>query len=203
MCVADFSSWWRQKKNPVQDKSGGKLDVFFLLIEVFKFGQISHRRAFSGRVCQGTLYRWHVNVLLLIVWLALAVAGGFHSPLGPRTAAAPKSKLTWTGAQMRGLLFYGQNKILKLEVQAQRHLCSFFFFGLFFLLQTREKVPRWRLWWWALALDMMKISIIKYTCSRVTRQSSVIVLLTLLFHQLCSKRGKKDSFVSLFVLKNK
>lgn len=57
------------------------------------------------------------------------VAGGFHSPPGPLTAAALKSKLTSTGAQTRGLLFfYGQNKILKLEVQAQRHLRVFFFF---------------------------------------------------------------------------
>lgn len=67
MCVADFFKLAEAEKKPVQDKSGGKLDVFFLLIEVFKFGQISHRRAFSGRVCQGTLYHWHVNVSPLIV----------------------------------------------------------------------------------------------------------------------------------------
>lgn len=125
------------EKKPVQDKSGGKLDVFFLLIEVFKFGQISHRRAFSGRVCRGTLYHWHANVSPLIVWLGPSRRRGFHSPPGPLTAAALKSKLTSTGAQTRGLLFfYGQNKILKLEVRVQRHFCIFSFsqFFLFFPL---------------------------------------------------------------------
>lgn len=42
---------------PMQDKSEGKLDVFFIFfIEVFKFSKISHSQAFSGGVCQGTLY---------------------------------------------------------------------------------------------------------------------------------------------------
>lgn len=112
---------------------------------------------------------------------ALPVAGGFHSPPGPLTAAALKSKLTSTGAQTRGLLFfYGQNKILKLEVQTQRHSCNFFFpiSSLFFPPPNCRESSETR--------AMMMSSCPRYdgdkpkhTFPRVIRAFSVIVLLPL------------------------